>query len=442
MARPVLSDPDYRVPGVPAATSGVAWLRASVARFCEGPDHIRRRALAVEQLAALSPAQLRAGAVHGDGYGDGDGDPIEALAQALGLPRHVARDVAAVARSYQPHTEITDAADQAVDRLIAACGGSADEATASRIGLLVQACQAVTALISGTNPPVPSTRRVAPSGEMVEVDLVGMPFGSGRHACPGRTHALALASRQLHFHRLHHGDTPLILPNAWDFASAAALAEAGFPAIGTTSLGVAAANGLPDAAGATLKETLELAAKLVRLGVPITVDIEAGLGADPSELAAHLWELRVAGVNIEDGRGDHLADPLVQADLLRAFKDGAPAMFLNARIDTHWLGLEKSSAIDRALRYADAGADGVFVPGLVDDREIADVVAAVALPLNVLAQDDVQRLANLGVRRISTGSLLFRAALDAAVTTARAVRDGTPVQQVASYESVQALANR
>lgn len=128
--------------------------------------------------------------------------------------------------------------------------------------------------------------------------------------------------------------------------------------------------------------------------------------------------------------------------MLQAFKDGAPAIFLNARVDTHWLALNTDSTIDRAQCYADAGADGVFVPGLVDDREIARMVAAVALPLNVLAQPDVHRLADLGVRRISTGSLLFRAALGSAVATAQAVRDGAPIQPTPTYQAIQALARR
>jgi len=427
-----LLDPDYRVPTVPAATSGVAWLRATVPRFSDGREHDRRRALAEAQLARVSPARLR----------KGDGDPIELLAEALGLPRLVATDVEVVARSYQPHVETTPDADRAVERLIAACGGTRDEATACRIGLLVQASPAVAALIAGANPPVASTRRVGPSDERVRVDLTGAAFGAGRHACPGRVHALALASRHLPFHRLHHGTTPLILPNAWDYASAAALADAGFAAVGTTSLGVAAANGLPDAAGATLTETLELARKLVRLPVPVTVDIEAGLGADPRELAAQLWDVQVAGVNIEDGRGDHLAAATEHANLLRAFKDAAPAIFLNARIDTHWLQLEQRTTIERAKRYADAGADGVFVPGLSDDQEISAVAAAVELPLNVLARGDIERLASLGVRRVSTGSLLFRAALGAAVSAARAARDGRPIPEVPTYDAVQALADR
>lgn len=152
--------------------------------------------------------------------------------------------------------------------------------------------------------------------------------------------------------------------------------------------------------------------------------------------------MQVAGVNIENGRGDHLAAATEHANLLRAFKDAAPAVFLNARIDTHWLQLEQRTTIERAKRYADAGADGVFVPGLSDDQEISAVAAAVEPPLNVLAQGDIERLASLGVRRVSTGSLLFRAALGAAVSAARAARDGRPTPEVPTYDAVQALADR
>ncbi len=428
----LLTDPAYRVTEAPVAARGVAWLRGSVARFCEGDDHIRRRALAVAQIAGIDLERLRTG----------EGDPTQILAEALGLPRDIAPDIAVVAQCYQPHAAVTDAADQALERLVAACGGQHDEKTSARIGLLVQAHAATTALVAGANPPVPATRRVDPSGQTVLVDLTGLPFGAGIHACPGRVHALALASSQLPFHRLHHRGAPLILPNVWDCASAAALVQAGFHAIGTTSLGVAAAAGLPDAEAATLRETLDLATKLARLPVPVTIDIESGLGAQPDELAAQLWELGIAGINIEDGRGDHLADPGEQVKLLRAIKDAAPALFLNARIDTHWLGLDQASTINRVQQYTDAGADGVFVPGLADDQDIAAVVAATALPLNVLAQGDPHRLANLGVRRISTGSLLFRAALGAAVTAAESVRDGKPNPQTPSYSSVEALAEQ
>ncbi|MGM1061640.1 isocitrate lyase/PEP mutase family protein [Saccharothrix sp. Mg75] len=415
---------DHVVVPVPPAEDGVAWLRASVARFNGGEAHRRRRALVLRELAAVDPARLRRA-----------GEPVAVPARALGLPPSVAGDVALVARCYQPHLPTTPGADAAVARLVAACGGSWDEATANRVGLLVQACDATRAMVAGAEPPVPVTRRVAPDGSVVEVDLAGAWFGAGRHACPAREHALALVDGARAFHRLH--EDFLVLPNAWDHASAAALVEAGFPAIGTTSLGVAAAHGLPDAAGRARAETVALARRLVRLPVPVTVDVEAGY--DGPELAAELAGIGVAGVNVEDGRGAGLADPADHARLVRAVKGAAPGLFVNARVDTHWLGVDRASTTDRALRYADAGADGVFVPGLADERGIEALVRAVPRPLNVLAQLDVRVLRDLGVRRVSTGSLLFRAALGEAVRAALAVRDGGRVPAGPTYERVRGL---
>ncbi|MEV0680731.1 isocitrate lyase/phosphoenolpyruvate mutase family protein [Actinosynnema sp. NPDC050436] len=428
MEHHVLLDPAFAVPSVPHAERGVAWLRAHVARFSEGADHARRRALAVTLLSTVDAAALRT-----------PGHPVAKLASALGLPRTVVPDVAVVARSYQPHTTVTAEAEHAVARLVGACGGTWDEGTAALIGLLVQAGPAVDALIAGAQPPVPVTRRIAPDGREVVVDLAEVPFGAGRHGCPAREHATAPAGGS--FHRLHDGPEPLVLPNAWDFASGAALVDAGFTAIGTTSLGVAAVNGLPDAAGAAREETLALVRKLVRLPTLVTVDVEAGFG-DVRGLAAELADLGVAGVNIEDGRGTGLADPAEHAESVRAFKETAPHLFVNARVDTHWLSVDRGSTVRRALRHVDAGADGIFVPGLVDPGDIAEVVAAVPVPLNVPAQRDVRELAELGVRRISTGSLLFRAALRTTVATARAVRDGVPVGEVPGYDEVRRLVER
>jgi 2-methylisocitrate lyase-like PEP mutase family enzyme len=419
---------DWPVPSVPAASGGsigIAWLRANVVRFSEGRSHECRRALVETELKHVDIDALRDARVR-----DADASPVAILAAAMGLPASVEADVAIVAAAYQPHAPISGGADGAVARLVTICGRVADERTANRIGILVQAHAATTTLIAGVNPPVPFTRRLAPSGEIVEVDLEGRPFGEGRHACPGRAHALALGASA--FHRLHYTDRPLVLPNAWDFASAAMLVRAGFPAIGTTSLGVAAAYGLPDAAGVTLAETLALARRLVRLPVPITVDVESGFGADPSALAAELWDIGVAGVNVEDAA----QDPARHARIVRGLKDGAPGLFVNARIDTHWLSVEHDTTVARALRYLDAGADGIFVPGMNDDGDIETVVQAVPLPVNILASRDIDTLARLGVRRISTGSLLFRAALEATVHAAEAVRDGRPVNVALSYETV------
>jgi 2-methylisocitrate lyase-like PEP mutase family enzyme len=238
------------------------------------------------------------------------------------------------------------------------------------------------------------------------------------------------------FRALHHTDRPLLLPNAWDVASAAALVEAGFAAIGTTSLGVAAAYGLPDGAGLARAVTVALAWHLVRLPVPVTVDVEAGFSGDPEEvadLAAELASLGVAGINLEDGRpGEVLADVETQVELVRAVKDRVPELFVNARTDTHWVDPAASlhEAVRRCQAYAEAGADGVFVPGLATSEDIRALVAAVDRPVNILhlpGRTTVQQLAALGVRRISTGSLLFRTATRAAVAAAEAVRDDRPL---------------
>lgn len=199
----LLSDPEYEVPApLPptAAADGqadMAWFRNSVARFSRGEDHQRRRALALDLLTELNPDQLRKRTAQGHEAGF-----VGVLAEALGLtPQEAAGigdDVAAVAACYHPHTQITSEADEALARLVAAFGGVADEATANRVALLIQARDATNALISvmaegRSDPPVPFTRRIAPDGSLVEVDLSQAHFGAGPHACPGREHAVALA---------------------------------------------------------------------------------------------------------------------------------------------------------------------------------------------------------------------------------------------------------
>ncbi|MEU5303729.1 isocitrate lyase/phosphoenolpyruvate mutase family protein [Streptomyces noursei] len=241
------------------------------------------------------------------------------------------------------------------------------------------------------------------------------------------------------FRALHHAPgRPLLLPNAWDSASAVALANAGHPAIGTTSLGVAAAHGYPDGEGRpeVRAATLALARRLAgRLPCPYTVDIEGGFGGGPGQVADLVAELArhgAAGINLEDGRpgGGGLQDPARQAELIAAVKERTPDLFVNARIDTHWLVDSPpplSEALARAEVYAAAGADGVFVPGVTAAADIAVLVRAVAAPLNVLfapGRHTVRQLADLGVRRISTGSLLFRTALGAACAAADAIRAG------------------
>ena len=256
------------------------------------------------------------------------------------------------------------------------------------------------------------------------------------------------------FARLHRGDRPLLLPNAWDHASGAALAARGFAAIGTTSLGVAAAAGLPDGSGATREETLALGRGLARLPALVSVDIEGGFGGGPEdvgELAADLLHAGVAGINIEDGRPDGSLAPLDrQCEVIGAVKERAPELFVNARTDTHWVTLGSPSGplpgtVERAEAYQRAGADGVFVPGVSDAGEIRALVGALDVPLNVLFTPggrSFAELAGLGVRRVSCGSLLYRAALHHAVELAWGIaHPGTPGAAVPGYAETAALAD-
>ncbi|MFH0516020.1 isocitrate lyase/phosphoenolpyruvate mutase family protein [Streptomyces sp. M41] len=246
------------------------------------------------------------------------------------------------------------------------------------------------------------------------------------------------------FADLHHRDEPLLLPNAWDHASARALAAQGFAAIGTTSLGTAAARGLPDGASATREETLRLASALGSEPFLLSVDAEDGYSEDPDETGEFARQLQAAGavgINLED----RLGSPALHAAKIAAVKSAAPGLFVNARADTYWLGTGEGT-LDRLDAYQQAGADCVFVPGLTEPGAIAALVKHLAVPLNILyspAGPALPHLADLGVRRVSLGSLLYRRALGAALETVADIRQGrTPSGATPSYAEVDALSHR
>ncbi|MHA6765577.1 isocitrate lyase/PEP mutase family protein [Streptacidiphilus sp. PAMC 29251] len=244
------------------------------------------------------------------------------------------------------------------------------------------------------------------------------------------------------FADLHRpGETPFLLPNAWDVPSALAFAEAGFPAVGTTSFGVAASAGHPDGGRASRDATAALVRALSDLPVHISADIEDGYADDPEQVAAYTATLGADGVNIEDSTDEQLIDPAVHAAKITAVKRRSPGLFVNARIDTYWLGQDADlpSTLARAEQYVRAGADGIFVPGARTPDDLAALAAAIPVPLNVLVVPDLSlsELARLGVRRVSTGSLPYRAAIDAAVHIATAVREGLPVPTATPYPAMQ-----
>jgi len=247
------------------------------------------------------------------------------------------------------------------------------------------------------------------------------------------------------FKELHGTGTPFLLPNAWDIGSAVAFVAAGFPAIGTTSFGIAASAGLPDGGGSSKAATAALVPQLCRLPVHVTADVEDGYSGDPGEVAdyvARLADAGAAGINLEDSTAGHLVDPHAAAAKISAVRNHCPAVFINARVDNFWFKEDATveAVLRRASLYADAGADGILIPGLVVPADIAAITAALELPVNVLAHPSltVAELGSLGVRRVSSGSLPYRAAVDAAVAVVSALRDGTTLPAATSYWEMQA----
>ncbi|MER5951855.1 isocitrate lyase/phosphoenolpyruvate mutase family protein [Streptomyces sp. NPDC001904] len=244
------------------------------------------------------------------------------------------------------------------------------------------------------------------------------------------------------FADLHRpGEVPFLLPNAWDVPSALAFADAGFPAVGTTSFGVAATAGRPDGGRASREATVTLVRALAGLPVYVSADVEDGYADDAEQVAEYVAALGADGINIEDSTDERLVHPAAHAAKITAVKRRSPDVFVNARVDTYWLGQDADleSTLERARQYVRAGADGVFVPGATDPADLAALAEAVPLPLNVLVVPGVTlpELARIGVRRVSTGSLPYRAAVQAATLAATSVRDGRPLPDAAAYPVLQ-----
>lgn len=233
------------------------------------------------------------------------------------------------------------------------------------------------------------------------------------------------------FRALHAGPDLLILPNAWDAGSARVIESAGAKAIATSSAAVAWANGYPDGQFvpfARVVATVEEIARIVR--VPVSADIESGYAETPEEIGERIARVVGAGavgVNIEDGAG---APELLCAKIERAKSAAAKAgvdLWVNARADVYIRRLAAGAAafdetVRRAALYKSAGADSFFVPALVDDGTIGRMVPLVGLPFNALGWPglpDAVRLTALGVRRLSAGAGLARAALDQTFVLAR-----------------------
>ena len=228
------------------------------------------------------------------------------------------------------------------------------------------------------------------------------------------------------FRALHAGPGLLVLPNPWDFASAVLLERAGFKALATTSAGIGYTFGYPVGQRMPRDEMLVVIGRMAgRLSIPLSADMEAGYGDTPEQVAETTRltaAAGAAGINIEDrtyGPDQPLIEIQKAADRIRAASEAAAlsGMVVNARTDVYWLGGSGDEAfaetVGRANAFRDAGADCLFVPGVKDPDLIRRLVTEINGPLNILAGEgspDIATLASLGVRRVTFGATIARAA--------------------------------
>jgi 2-methylisocitrate lyase-like PEP mutase family enzyme len=230
------------------------------------------------------------------------------------------------------------------------------------------------------------------------------------------------SDRLSQFRALHAPGRILVLPNAWDAASARMAQELGAEAIATSSAAVAWCHGYSDREYMPTATALAATREIVRVAnVPVSVDSEGGYSQDPAKVAEHVLALidaGTAGINLEDGT----SPPELLCAKIRAIKEAVGAkgadIFVNARCDVYLQNLvpddqKLGESLRRGKLYADAGADGLFMAGMSDLAQIREVVNAINLPVNILIMKNVPAIAELksaGVRRVSAGALTGRAA--------------------------------
>jgi 2-methylisocitrate lyase-like PEP mutase family enzyme len=244
------------------------------------------------------------------------------------------------------------------------------------------------------------------------------------------------------FQSLHTAEPVLVLANAWDVASARVVEAAGAPAVATTSAGVAWGLGYPDGDAVDVDQAIGLIARVAAaVGVPVTADIEGGYATDAAGVGrtvARVLEAGAVGVNLEDAHhgGDSPLLPIAEAAeriaAARAAADAAGiALYINARTDTYLRSVGEpadrlQATFDRAGAYLQAGASGIFVPGVTEQATVAKLAEGIDGPLNILVgpgAPSVSELGRLGVARVSAGSSVAAAAY--AVARAAAIEMAT-----------------
>jgi 2-methylisocitrate lyase-like PEP mutase family enzyme len=240
--------------------------------------------------------------------------------------------------------------------------------------------------------------------------------------------AQALKAEQLR--KLHRGPRMLVLPNAWDVISARIVEELGFPAIATTSAGIAASLGYPDGQKISREEMLGVVARIAKaVHVPVTADVEAGYGVtidDMTQTVKAVVAAGAVGMNLEDVTAsdeDSQVDLALQVEKIRAIRRATESLgvplVLNTRTDIYLMPIGPvetrfDRTVERLRAYREAGADCLFAPGLKDRDTIAKLVRALNGPLNILlmpSMPTLRELENMGVARASAGSGVMRATL-------------------------------
>jgi 2-methylisocitrate lyase-like PEP mutase family enzyme len=244
--------------------------------------------------------------------------------------------------------------------------------------------------------------------------------------------------RAAHFRQLHE-KRPLVLPNAWDAASARVIEMAGAPAIATTSAAVSWTHGRGDGQKLRRDEMIQVIRFIVQsVEVPVTADVEGGYGTgsaqDVAETVRAVIEAGAAGVNLEDspGDGEPLLAPEAHAERIRAAREAAQAtggdLVINARTDVYLFQVgAPETRFDEAVRrsnlYRAAGADCLFVPGVIDAETISALVRAIDGPVNIMAMPGAPTMAELGQLGVARASLGPYLALAALATTQQAARE-------------------
>lgn len=227
------------------------------------------------------------------------------------------------------------------------------------------------------------------------------------------------------FRKLHELEEPLLIANVWDVSSAKAAEKMSFKALGTSSAAIATTLGYEDGEDMSFSELINIVKRILEnTNVPLSVDLESGFGDSAQSIAENikqLADLGVVGINIEDSslngqrvllRAEAFANTLSQ--VRNELENTNTNIFINVRTDTFLMGLPDATeeSIRRIDLYKNSGADGIFIPCVVSEREIASITNHTTLPINVMCMPNLpefSKLKALGVKRISMGNFLFDA---------------------------------